>query len=399
MHSNAEQLALILNSGSSSLKFAFYTTDHALQLRFRGSMTEIGTRSHFQIEDHLGKLILDQAIDITDHEQAFRALLDWVANNDNAIEMIIAGHRIVHGGSRYHEHVQVTAEVLDYLESLVPLAPNHQPANLLGITTLQALQPGLTQVACFDTVYHHSRPEVEQYFALPRLPMLDAVHRYGFHGLSYEYIAKRLADMHEIDANKKVIVAHLGHGASLCAMQTYRSVATTMTFTPLDGIPMGTRCGSIDPAVVLYLQQQGMSLNEVSDLLYFKSGLLGVSGVSGDMAILLEQQTPPAQLAVEQFIHHCVRAIGSLAATLEGLDVLVFCGGIGENAVTIRESICQRCAWLGLELDMDANQSSQARISQPGSAVQAWVLATNEEYMIAEHTMRIFNRANKEIAI
>jgi len=230
------------------------------------------------------------------------------------------GHRVVHGGRRFQQPARITEDVLTYLRSLSALAPNHQPPCLLGITTLQHLRPQLPQVACFDTAFHHDRPAVEQRFALPDRPELEEVCRYGFHGLSYDYIAKVLPDHLGAAADGRVIVAHLGHGASLCAMYKRRSIATTMTFTPLDGIPMGTRCGSIDPAVVLYLLQQGMSAECISDLLYFQSGLLGVSGESSDMPRLLDQSSEQARQAVEQFVHHTVRAIGSLAAALGGVD-------------------------------------------------------------------------------
>jgi len=262
------------------------------------------------------------------------------------------------------------------------------------------LQPHTIQIACFDTAFHYSRPDVEQHFALPPIAELAQVQRYGFHGLSYEFIASMLPDHLGNKAEGKIIVAHLGHGASLCAMQGRRSVATTMTFTPLDGIPMGTRCGSIDPAVVLYLQQQGMSLQAVSDLLYFHSGLLGVSGTSDDMAHLLELTTPRAKQAIEQFVHHTVRAIGSLAAALEGLDALIFTGGIGEHSASIRDAICRRCQWLGLKLDDDSNNAASEhqhqRISRDSSAIEAWVMCTNEERMIAQHSLHLLHQHQPE---
>lgn len=318
-------------------------------------------------------------------------LLDWLATVADSFEITAAGHRVVHGGTRLAEPTLINDDVVTYLRTLIPLAPNHQLPCLQGITALQRLQPGLTQIACFDTAFHHGRPQVEQCFALPRRPELEAVRRYGFHGLSYEYIAKVLPDHLGEKADGKVIVAHLGHGASLCALHRRRSVATTMTFTPLDGIPMGTRCGAIDPAVVLYLHQQGMQPEQVSDLLYFQSGLLGVSGSSDDMLTLLEQDSPGSRQAIEQFVHYSVRAIGSLAAALEGLDTLVFTAGIGEHEAGIRKAICTRCEWLGLILDTEANNASHACISQANSPVQAWVIGTDEERMIAEHTFNIYN--------
>jgi len=389
---------LVINSGSSSIKFALYRLVEPLQPLFRGRITAIGKYGHFQVNDHQGHAVQECATSVTDHEQALATLLNWFATEAASLDIIAAGHRVVHGGTRFHDPVPVTGDVIAYLHTLVPLAPNHQPASLQGIAALQRLQPGLLQIACFDTAFHHSRPAVEQHFALPPRPELDGVRRYGFHGLSYEYIAGVLPDVLGNKADEKIIVAHLGHGASLCAMYKRHSVATTMTFTPLDGIPMGTRCGSMDPAVVLYLQQQGMTTDEISDLLYFRSGLLGVSGESDDIAVLLEQTTQRSQQAIEQFVHQTVRAIGSLAAALEGLDALVFTAGIGEHATPIRETICRRCEWLGLELDTDANILGQARISKTGSPVEAWIIPTDEEQIIAEHALRLFNEHRQGVS-
>lgn len=335
---------------------------------------------------------------VSNHGKALGVLLNWLAIKATSLEIVAAGHRVVHGGSCFHEPVLITDNVITYLESLIPLAPNHQPASLQGIATLQRLQPAITQIACFDTAFHHGRPEVEQKFALPSRCELDAVRRYGFHGLSYQYIAKVLPDYLGEEADGKVIVAHLGHGASLCALHERRSVATTMTFTPLDGIPMGTRCGAIDPAVVLYLQNQGMTADEVSDLLYFQSGLLGVSGETDNMAELLGSSSAPAQRAIAQFVHHTARAIGSLAAALEGLDALVFTAGIGEHAAPIRAAISERCEWLGLELDADANTLGQVCISKTGSLVQTWIIPTDEEQVIAEHTLRLINEHGQGVS-
>ena len=391
MHSRA---LLTINSGSSSLKFALFSyteTDSPVAL-YQGAITAIGGSGQFQVDDARGQRQHEaQDIVITDHAAALQLLLDWLSTDMPALDVVAAGHRVVHGGRRFHTPTLITEDSLAYLQTLTALAPNHQPPCLLGITTLQQLQPDMPQVACFDTAFHHDRPAVERHFALPSRPQLDDVQRYGFHGLSYEYIAKILPEYLGDRADGKIIVAHLGHGASLCAVQQGRSVATTMTFTPLDGIPMSTRCGSIDPAVVLYLQQQGMSPAEVSELLYFESGLLGVSGETGDMAGLLASNTTQAQRAIEQFVHHCTRAIGSLAAALGGVDALVFTAGIGEHAAPIRATICERCSWLGLRLDSKANRLGQPRISKGDSRVAAWVIATDESSMIADHTWRILN--------
>jgi len=384
---------LTINSGSSSLKFALFTVHEAEppQRLYRGEFTAIGSTGQFRILDTNGDLSHAQGVSVHDHEHALKILLEWLSEEHESLELIGTGHRIVHGGRRFHSPVRVTGDVLDYLHTLTPLAPNHQPACLLGITTLQRLLPQLPQVACFDTAFHHDRAGVEQYFALPSRPELDEVRRYGFHGLSYEYIANVLPDYLGAQADAKIIVAHLGHGASLCAMHKRRSVATTMTFTPLDGVPMGTRCGSIDPAVVLYLLQQGMSATDISNLLYFQSGLLGISGETDDMRKLLENTTAAAQRAVEQFVHHTVRAIGSLAAALGGVDALVFTAGIGEHAAPVRAAIGEGCKWLGLQLDSEANQLDRACISRDDSPVQGWVIATDEESMIAEHSLCVLN--------
>ena len=399
MDSDKNPALLTINSGSSSLKFALFAIHEAKtpDCLYRGKFTSIGNAGHFRVYDgRAGETgdtpVLARDISIADHAQALRILLDWLVEQQPALQLTVAGHRIVHGGRLLHAPIRVTDDTLAYLNTLIPLAPNHQPAGLLGITALQDLQPDLPQIACFDTAFHHHRPTVEQTFALPARPELEDVRRYGFHGLSYEYIAGVLPEHLGELADGRVIVAHLGHGASLCAMQQCRSVATTMTFTPLDGIPMGTRCGSIDPAVVLYLLHQGMTTEAISDLLYFQSGLLGLSGETDDMAALLASTSAPAQQAIEQFVHHTVRAIGSLAAALGGVDALVFTGGIGEQAAPIREAICKRCKWLGLALDTDANQLNHTRISQDDSPVQAWVIRTDEESVIARHSLYLLNK-------
>ncbi len=384
---------LSINSGSSSLKFALFAVAGSEAL-YQGQVSAIGGHGLFQVSDANRQVVHKQNTEIYDHRQALQMLLDWLSKETNLSQLLGIGHRVVHGGTRFHMPARITQDVLEYLQTLIPLAPNHQPASLLGITTLQNLQPGVPQVACFDTAFHYTRAELEQRFALPSHPNLKAVRRYGFHGLSYQYIASVLPDYLGTAAEGKIIVAHLGHGASLCAMHERRSVATSMTFTPLDGIPMGTRCGSIDPAVVLYLLQQGMSEKEISDLLYFQSGLLGVSGVSDDLAKLLKHPSTQAQFAIELFVHHVVRAIGSLAAALGGVDVIIFTAGIGEHAASIREAICKGCAWLGVQLDEKANRSDQPCITAQNSPVQAWVIPTDEERMIAEQTLALTDTEN-----
>ena len=400
MASDKHKTLLTINSGSSSVKFSLFligrssspSSFHPLRLLYQGHIVKIGESGELQIQNAAGQVLHDQLMMAVDHEQALRMVLYWLEYEAPSTELTLVGHRVVHGGLRFHASTLVSEEVLEYLQTLIPLAPNHQPANLQGMKLLRELRPGLPQVACFDTAFHATRPEVEQRFALPAAGPLEKVRRYGFHGLSYEYIARELPDYLGMAANGKVVVAHLGHGASLCAMENRRSVATTMTFTPLDGIPMGTRSGSIDPAVVLYLEQQGMTMQQISELLYFQSGLLGVSGSSDDVEVLLGQTTPESVFAIDLFVHHTVRAIGSLAAALGGIDALIFTGGIGEHAASIRAAICQRCEWLGLELDADANQNDVPCITHAKSLVSAWVIATNEELMIAQHSYAVINK-------
>lgn len=385
----SEPAVLTLNCGSSSLKFAIYRLTQPVQPLYRGGITAIGSNGRFEVRIPNGDTVEDQAILVGDHEQAFSVLLEWLNRQAETFELIAAGHRIVHGGERFHDSVLITDEVIAYLETLVPLAPNHQPNCLQGVVALRSLRPDLRQVACFDTAFHRTRLAVEQRFALPERPELRAIRRYGFHGLSYEYIVSVLPAYLGEKADGRIVVMHLGYGASLCAIQERRSVATTMTFTPLDGVPMGTRCGSLDPGVILYLLRQGMQPDELTRLLYFESGLLGISGVSGDMATLLDRNDSGPRKAIEQFVHYTVRAIGSLAAALEGLDAVVFTAGIGEHAAPIRAAIGRRCEWLGLDLDEEANSLGNECISRPGSRVQAWIIPTDEESVIAEHIVRL----------
>jgi len=385
MTSEAARL-LVLNSGSSSLKFALYTTtpEAGPSVRYRGSLQGIGATGRFRVSGD--GVAHDTPVGISNHEQALGVVLDWLNGLKPTASLTACGHRLVHGGAAFQAPVQIDSATRRELQSLVSLAPNHLPANLAGIGALRKLQPSLPQVACFDTAFHHTRPPVEQVFALPQSQELAAIRRYGFHGLSYEYIAGVLPEYLEQAADGRVIVAHLGHGASLCALLQRRSIATTMTFTPLDGIPMATRCGSLDAGVVLYLLDQGWTAERIAELLYFESGLLGVSGLSDDMQTLLDSGATRARFAVELFVHHCVRAIASLAATLGGIDALVFTAGIGEHSPVIRDRIARGCQWLGLALDEQANTTHRPRISRPDSRVSAWVIPTDEEQIIARHT-------------
>ena len=304
--------------------------------------------------------------------------------------MKAAGHRVVHGGSQYSQPLLVTDELMEELERLVPLAPLHQPHNLAPIKALKEVHPKLLQVACFDTAFHRSNPWTSQSFALPRKITGEGVKRYGFHGLSYEYIARQLRQISPAVARGKVVVCHLGSGASMCAIQDGKSIASTMGFTALDGLPMGTRTGTLDAGVVLYLlQQKGMTPKEIEDMLYKQSGLLGVSGVSNDMRVLLESSEPHAAEAVELFVYRISRELGSLAAAMGGIDALVFTAGIGEHSPQIRAKVCEHAQWLGIEMDEEANDCDALQISGMESPVSVWVIPTDEEMMIAKHTREV----------
>jgi acetate kinase len=377
---------LVLNAGSSSVKFSLYAlADAAPRLELKGQIEGLPGAAHFSApgaerrwSDPLG------------HEQATEFLLDWIERRMDGRRLAAVGHRVVHGGTRYAAPVRVDAAVLAQLEALVPLAPLHQPHNLAAIRRLAALRPGLAQVACFDTAFHRGQAAVAQAFALPPEITREGVHRYGFHGLSYEYVAQALPAIDARAAAGRTVVAHLGNGASMCALRAGASVASTMGFTALEGLPMGTRCGSLDPGVLLWLMdEKRMDARAIEDLLYHRSGLLGVSGVSGDMRALLASDAPGARAAVELFVYRIGRELGSLAAALGGLDALVFTAGIGEHAAPVRARVCRDAAWLGLELDQAANDAGGPRISSAASRVSAWVIATDEELMIARHTARV----------
>jgi acetate kinase len=333
------------------------------------------------------------------HEEALGALFLWLESHFKDQRLAAAGHRVVHGASLYTAPVRIDASVIKELSRLIPLAPLHQPHNLAAIDALSKLHPGLPQIACFDTAFHHTQPEVAAAFALPRSLTDQGIRRYGFHGLSYEYIASVLPEfLGPVTADGRVVVAHLGSGASMCAMHQCASVATTMAFTALDGLPMGTRCGNIDPGVILYLmQEQGMTAQAVSDLLYHSSGLLGVSGISDDMRTLLVSKDPHAASAVGLFIYWICRELGSLAAALGGLDALIFTAGIGEHAPEIRRRVCAQLAWLGVEFDDAANAADVARITMASSRASVWVIPTNEDLMIARHSWRLTEGDGRQV--
>ena len=387
---------LVLNAGSSSLKFSVYESGAApggLGLICTGACDGIGHRIHFAAKDDSGAALLDRHLDEgATHEDALGALLRWLEMHFAGQRLIGAAHRVVHGGALYSAPVRIDDAVIAELTRLIPLAPLHQPHHLTAIAAVAKLHPGLPQIACFDTAFHHGEARVATRFALPRRLTDEGVRRYGFHGLSYEYIASALPGLLGEAADGRVVVAHLGSGASMCAMRGRQSVATTMGFTALDGLPMSRRCGVLDPGVVLYLiQEKGMTAAEVSDLLYHDSGLYGVSGLSDDMKTLLASDLPAAKDAVDLFAYRIGRELGSLAAALGGLDALVFTAGIGEHAPEIRRRVCQDAAWLGVVLDQDANLSGGPRISRPGGRASAWVIPTDEALMIARHARRLLN--------
>jgi acetate kinase len=384
--------AVVLNAGSSSLKFCVYQrpANESWRLEARGQIEGIGTSPRFAAKNGGGDRVADEALDKTvvrDGRKALDALADWLRATYGGARVLGVGHRVVHGGSRFSAPTIVTPEVLDELRTLVPLAPLHQPHNLAAIDAVAERLPDVPQVACFDTSFHRGQPAVAEIVPLPRDISAGGVQRYGFHGLSYEYIASVLPEVAPDIAHGRVIVAHLGSGASMCAMRDRKSIDSTFGFTALDGLCMGTRPGALDPGVVLYLfQNLGLTPGDVEAILYKKSGLLGISGTSNDMRDLLDSSEPSARLAVDYFVYRAAKEIGALTAVLGGLDALVFTAGIGENSGEIRRRICAASAWLGIDVDPDANRERRPRISRSDSRVSAWVIPTNEELMIARHT-------------
>jgi acetate kinase len=383
--------ALVLNAGSSSLKFCVYLRPEkeGWRLESRGQIEGVGTSPRIVAKDSEGRPLVDQSLDsdVRDGRDALGALSVWLTSTYRDARVLGVGHRVVHGGPRHSKPTVVTPEILKELHGLEPLAPLHQPYNLAAIEAVTERLPSVPQVACFDTSFHRTQPAVAELVPLPKDIRDKGVQRYGFHGLSYEYIASILPQAAPRIAEGRVIVAHLGSGASLCALKNRKSVDNSLGFTALDGICMGTRPGSVDPGVILYLfQGLGLSAKEVEGMLYKKSGLLGISGVSNDMRNLLESNDANARLAIEYFVYRAAKEIGALTAVLGGLDGLVFTAGIGENSPEIRKRICEASAWLGIELDNDLNTRKIGRISSPDSKVSVWVIPTNEELMIAKHT-------------
>ena len=386
-----DDYALVLNAGSSSLKFCVFRRPLAERWKIdaRGQIEGIGTSPRLRARGTDNKVLADDDLsaDVRDGHTAIGALASWLRAQYGTAQVLGVGHRVVHGGTLYAQPTVVTPKVLADLHELVPLAPLHQPYNLAAIQAVFERMPDVPQVACFDTGFHHGRPQIANVIPLPMSICKSGLKRYGFHGLSYEYVISMLPEIAPEISNGRLIIAHLGSGASLCAVDNRKSKDASMSFTALDGLCMGTRPGSIDPGAVLYMfQMLGMTVKEVEKVLYKKSGLLGISGISSDMRELLASTAPEARLAVDYFVYRTAKEIGALAAVLNGIDGLVFTAGIGENSPEIRERICETASWLGLELDRVANASGGPRISSLHSRVPAWVVPTNEELMIARHT-------------
>ena len=384
----------VLNAGSSSLKFSLFVAQAGgLDLIARGQAEGLFTSPRFVAKDAQGNVLDEKAWGegvALGHEGALDHLVAVLRAKFGGHRLSAVGHRVVHGGQEYARPIRVTPAIVEALEKYVPLAPLHQPHNLSPIKLLLSRDPSLPQVACFDTAFHRGQPRVAQAFAIPRAISDRGVLRYGFHGLSYEYIAHALPDYDARAASGRTVALHLGNGASMCAMQGGKSVASTMGFTAADGLPMGTRCGNLDPGVVLYLMDElGMDTRRVERLIYQESGLLGVSGISSDMRTLEASGDPHAKEAIDLFAYRIGRELGSHAAALGGLDAIVFTAGIGEHSVSLRERVCRDAAWLGVELDPGANARGGPRISTPGSRTAAWVIPTNEELMIARHTLAV----------
>lgn len=386
-----DEYALVLNAGSSSLKFCVFhrPNGNGWEVAARGQIEGIGTSPRLSAKSPHGTVLANDTLDagVKDGHAAIDALAAWLRSKWGGARILGVGHRVVHGGGRYDQPVVLTRKILADLSELVPLAPLHQPYNLAAIEAVFDRMPQVPQVACFDTGFHSGHSPVANLVPLPRSICNSGLQRYGFHGLSYEYIASVLPEIAPEIAMERVIVAHLGSGASLCALKGGKSIDSSFGFTALDGLCMGTRPGALDPGVVLYLfQNLGLSAKEVETILYKKSGLLGISGISNDMRDLLDRSEPEAHLAVDYFVYRAAKEIGALAAVLGGMDGLVFTAGIGENSEEIRRRICNASAWLGLELDTGANANRGPRISTPQSKVSVWVIPTNEELMIARHT-------------
>lgn len=384
----------VVNAGSSSIKFKLYRVDgDDIDLVVGGALDGIGRLPRLKVKGHDGEVLVDQSFpkDEIPHASAAQHVIgDWVAPRIEGIDLIGIGHRVVHGGPTYSHPVIVDDEVMKTLTSFIPLAPLHQLSNLDPIRVIHERRPDLPQVACFDTAFHRGHPELSERFALPRPLYDEGVRRYGFHGLSYEYVSTALRHIDPSIAAGRVVIAHLGSGASACGLKDGRSIESTMGFTALDGLPMGTRCGALDAGVVLHLiEQKGLSAAEVGHMLYHDSGLLGLSGISNDMRELTDSPAPEAAMAVDFFCLKVAQAITSLATSIGGLDAIVFTAGIGEHSPEVRAKVAERLGWLGIAMDPAGNGASAPRIEAAGSAVPLLIVPTDEEKMIGRHTLRL----------
>ncbi|MFE8033604.1 acetate/propionate family kinase [Thiohalocapsa marina] len=395
----SEQI-LTLNAGSSSIKFALYRVlADDLELTLRGQVEGIGSNPHFVASAADGALLAEAyrepAPPGAGHGRAFRQIWDWLGQQAGSDRILAIGHRVAHGGEAYAEPVRIDDPVLQTLTRLIPLVPLHQPHNLSAIRLVAAEHPDLPQVACFDTGFHQGRPRISEQFALPRSLLDRGLKRYGFHGLSYAFIVRRLRELAPEIADGRVVIAHLGSGCSMTALREGRSVETTMGFSALDGVPMGTRPGLLDPGVLLYLMREdGLGVNELERLLYKESGLLGLSGVSNDLRDLHRSDDPRAAEAIDYFVYRIGQTLGALCAAIGGLDALVFTAGVGENDAEVRARVCRDAAWLGIELDAEANRAGASCISPASKTPSVWVIPTDEERMIAMQTLRVVREAS-----
>jgi acetate kinase len=383
---------LVINAGSSSIKFSvFDIAGDQLDLLVKGQVEGIGTAPRFVAWNSTGTVLAESewkpVAEGQGHANAFDILIAWLQEHLDGANLLAVGHRVVHGGPHLSGPMLIDNTVLATLDTIVPLMPLHLPHNLTAIRAISKARPELPQVACFDTAFHHGHPRVADQFGLPWELYEQGVRRYGFHGISYEYIASRLKEIAPEAANGRVVIAHLGSGASLCAIKNGRSIDTTMGFSALDGLLMGTRCGALDPGALLYLMKElRMTADELETLLYKKSGLLGLSGISNDLRDLIGSDEPRAQAAIDYFVYRIGQALGAMTAALGGLDALVFTAGIGEHSPEIRQRVCKDAAWLGIELDLNANARNERRISCTESSPSVWMIPTDEEWMIARHT-------------
>jgi acetate kinase len=382
---------LALNCGSSSIKFAVFERTDPPKRVASGQIEGLGTGPHFQAFDGSGALLAEKRWQAGTHETFLHTLLSWVEGHLGNDRLLAAGHRVVHGGDEFATPSFLTESVLVKLKKLERLAPLHQPHNLSAVAALTHLRPDLPQIGCFDTAFHRTMAPTVRRYGLPRDMERAGVRRYGFHGLSYEYIAGRLKELVPEHANDRIIIAHLGNGASLCGIHNGYSMDTTMGFSTLDGLVMGTRPGALDPGIILYLLRQGMDASTLEDVLYHHSGLLGVSGISSDMRELIANPDPRAVEAVDLFVFHVAREMAALAMTLGGVDGVVFTAGIGEKSAVIRRRVCESLSWLGLSVDSDANAKNLFEINTSSSAIKAWVISTDEELVIARHTFNLLD--------